>query len=96
MNAGAAAECTILGRNYRNREQTHRIAIHTPPGLSVEPALLEGKRASDGVMQHTVKLRANPSATKGLHLVALDITRDDMRHGELFDMVAWVGASPAA
>jgi len=96
VNAGAAAELTVFVRNYRTGEQTHRIAIHTPPGLSAEPALLEGKRTGEGVTQHTMKLHADGTAKPGLHLVALDITRDGMRHGELFDFIAWVGLAPPA
>jgi len=94
VKPGAATEFTVLVRNYRNREQTHRIALHTPPGLTCEPAVFEGRRAGEGVTPHKVTLRADANAKPGLHLVALDITRDGMRHGELFDFIAWVGDEP--
>jgi glyoxylase-like metal-dependent hydrolase (beta-lactamase superfamily II) len=94
VKPGSTAEFTIFVRNYRNREQTHRISIHPPAGLAVEPAMLEGRRSSEGMTRHVVKLRAEPSARAGLHLVALDITRDGTRHGELFDFIAWVGEQP--
>ena len=68
--------------------------LHTPPGLTAEPAVLEGQRSGEGVTRHTVKLRADANATLGLHLIAFDITRDGMRHGELFDVIAWVGDPP--
>jgi hypothetical protein len=81
-------------RNYRNREQTHRIALHTPAGFTTEPAILEGKRVGEGVTSHQVKIRAAANAQAGLHLLAFDITRDGVRHGELFDCIVWVGDPP--
>ena len=94
LNGGSTAKLMLLVRNYRSREQTHRIAVRTPPGLIAEPALLEGRRTGEGVTQHAITLRAERLAKPGLHLVALDITRDGVRHGELFDFITWVGALP--
>jgi glyoxylase-like metal-dependent hydrolase (beta-lactamase superfamily II) len=96
VKPGAATDFSILVRNYCNREQTHRIALHTPPGLTCEPAVLDGRRGSEGATPHLVTLRADANARPGLHLVALDITRDGVRHGELFDFIAWVGDEPPA
>jgi glyoxylase-like metal-dependent hydrolase (beta-lactamase superfamily II) len=94
VKPGGVSGFTVIVRNYRNREQTHRIAIHTPPGLVAEPAVIEGRRVGEGITKHDVKLRAEPSAKSGLHLVTLDITRDNVRHGELSDLIAWVGDPP--
>jgi hypothetical protein len=95
VKPGASTDFTVLVRNYRNREQSHRIALHAPPGLTCEPAILEGRRAGEGITPHQVTLRAAANAAPGLHLVALDITRDGVRHGEMFDFIAWVGDEPA-
>ena len=94
VKPGAVTEFTVLVRNYRNRLQTHRIALHTPPGLTCEPAVLEGHRTGEGVTPHNVVIRAATDARSGLHLVALDVSRDSVRHGELFDFIAWVGDEP--
>lgn len=94
VQAGEAAEFTVLVRNYRNREQTHRIALHVPAGFTAEPAVLEGRRAGEGITSHQVKIRAAANAEAGLHLIAFDITRDGVRHGELFDCIVWVGDPP--
>lgn len=91
---GGSAEVVIHVRNYRDREQTHRIEVHTPEGLTAEPRVLEGKQAGAGITRHVVKITAQPKAPAGLNLVALDITRDGVRHGELFDFIAWVGDPP--
>ena len=61
---------------------------------TAEPAALEGHRSGDGVTRHQMKLCAAPNARPGLHLVALDTTRDGVRHGELFDLITWVGDPP--
>ena len=91
---GAASEFTVTVRNYTSREQTHRIALHAPPGLRADPAVLEGRRTGAGFTRHIVKLHAAAHAAPGLSLVGLDITRDGVRHGELFDVIAWIGDPP--
>ena len=37
--------------------------------------------------EFTVRVTAAPDAKPGIHLLALDITRDGQRHGELFDAI---------
>lgn len=91
---GATAEFAVLVRNYHDGSQTHRIELHLPPGLAAEPAVLEGRQSSEGVAQYVVKLHATADIATGLHLVAMDITRDGVRHGELFDCIVWVGEPP--
>ena len=53
--------------------------------------MLEGVIRDEGTLGHTVKVRAANDARPGTHLIALDITRDGVRHGELFDAVIGVG-----
>ncbi|HYG75468.1 MAG TPA: hypothetical protein VEK08_10740, partial [Planctomycetota bacterium] len=38
-----------------------------------------------------IKLKATADAKRGLQLVALEITRDGQRHGQLFDFIVHVG-----
>ena len=91
LKPGAAAEFRVIVRNFRPGEQTHRIVLKTPPGLVCEPAVLEGVIRDEGTLGHTVKVRAANDARPGTHLIAFDITRDGVRHGELFDAVIGVG-----
>jgi glyoxylase-like metal-dependent hydrolase (beta-lactamase superfamily II) len=91
LQPGQAVEVTLHVRNFRSRAQDHRIEIHTPPGLRVEPQLLEGRVPSHSTRAFPVRLKADSAATPGVHIVGLDITLDGHRYGELFDLVAGVG-----
>jgi hypothetical protein len=95
VKAGATAEVNLRVRNFREREQSHRVAIACPPGLSAEPVVVEGKVPGESTASFPVKLRAAADAKPGLHLVGLDVTRDGVRHGQLFDFLVWVGEEPA-
>jgi hypothetical protein len=95
VKPGATAEVTLRVRNFRDREQTHRVNIVCPPGLAADPATIEGKTPADTTASFPLKIQAAATAKPGLHLVALDITRDNTRHGQLFDFLVWVGDEPA-
>ncbi len=41
VKAGQTADVTLHVRNFLSRSQKHRIEVETPPGVTVEPALLE-------------------------------------------------------
>jgi glyoxylase-like metal-dependent hydrolase (beta-lactamase superfamily II) len=88
---GQATEVLVHVRNFRNREQTHRIEVHTPPGLSAEPAVLEGKLPGESRQAFTIRLKAGTGVPTGVHLVAFDVTLDGHRLGEWFDLIANVG-----
>ena len=94
VQTGAETTFQVLIRNFRERPQRHRIQIRLPPGLRAQPALLEGEVASEGIQAFPVKLQADAEARPGLHLATFDITRDGVRHGELFDFITWVGNEP--
>ncbi len=70
-----------------NGEQKHRIEIHTPPGISAEPAVLEGILSPNSRAAFPVRLRAAPDASPGVWIIGLDVTLDDHRYGERFDCV---------
>jgi hypothetical protein len=94
VKPGATAEAIVGVRNFREGEQTHRIELHAPPGITVEPRMIEGTVGGESVRAYAVKVSADANAKPGLHLVAFDITRDGVRHGELFDFIVWVGDQP--
>jgi len=91
VQPGGTAEVMVKIRNFRAREQSHRVVLCTPPGLSVEPAVIEGKLAGESSGVATVKISAAADAKPGLQLIAFDITRDGVRHGQLFDAIVHVG-----
>ena len=87
VRAGESVELTLHVRNFHARPQTHRIEIHTPPGLTAEPRVLEGQLAGEVRDKFTFRLTAVPDAKPGVQLIAFDITRDGVRQGELFDAI---------
>jgi hypothetical protein len=90
VSRGAAAEVILHLRNFSAREQTHRIEIHAPPGLIVEPGTLGCKLAGETRRAFSVRIQANAEAKPGVYLVAFDITLDGHRYGEWFDCIVEV------
>lgn len=91
VKAGGETSFAVLVRNFLARPQSHRIALRLPPGLSAEPAVLEGQVGPEQTAVYQVKLRAAAGTADGLRIVAFDITRDGVCAGELFDFIAHVG-----
>ena len=90
VKRGQAADALVRVRNFRDREQKHRIEIHAPPGLAAEPAVLEGKVAAGAQEAFPIRLKAADGAATGVRIVAFDITLDGHRYGEWFDFVVQV------
>jgi len=100
VRPGENAEVTLHLRNFRRGKQTHRIEIHTPPGIVAEPAVLQGQLPGESDLAFPLHLRVASNAANGIQLVALDVTLDGRRYGEWFDLVVEVipnnkqGATP--
>lgn len=90
LKPGEAISIQLHVRNFNSRPQTHRIEVHTPPGLVAETPLLQGKLAKSSRVAFPVRLRAAPNVAAGVHLVAFDVTLDDWRFGERFDCIVEV------
>ncbi len=91
LKAGETVELHVLIRNFRDRPQKHHIELHTPAGLKVEPAVLEGTLPGDITLPFAMKLTADKGLADGIRMVAFDVTIDGQRFGELFDFMAVVG-----
>ena len=90
LNRGASEDVELVVRNFRDREQRHRIVICTPPGIAADPPVLEGVLMKDSRQSFPVRLHASPDAKAGVHIVAFDITLDGQRYGQWFDVVVAV------
>jgi glyoxylase-like metal-dependent hydrolase (beta-lactamase superfamily II) len=90
LSPAADTELTVHVRNFRPNPQIHRIAIHTPPGIVAEPAVLEGQLNGESRRAFPVRLSAAAGASPGVNLVALDVTLDGRRYGEWFDLIVRV------
>lgn len=81
-------EMMITVRNFRNKPQRHRIKLRLPPGITAEPAVLEGSVDAKSRKGFEVVLTADPSrVSAGVQMIPFDITLDGKRHGELFDFL---------
>lgn len=84
---GTDAELTVYVRNFRPITQAHRIVIRTPPGIVIEPSVLEGELAGQSRQAFSVRVTATAEAATGVNLVTFDVTLDQQRYGEWFDCV---------
>ena len=94
VKPGGTTECRILVRNYDKRPMKYRVALRAINGVTFEPAVLEGTVAAESTASLPVKIQVAAGSPEGLRIVALDITRDSIRHGELFDFLVHVGELP--
>lgn len=90
VRRGESVELKLHVRNFLTRAQTHRIEIHTPPGLIAEPPVLTSTLAGTSRGAYPIRIRATAAAKTGVNLVAFDVTRDGERLGEWFDCVLQV------
>jgi len=97
------AEVAMHVRNFRPRVQSHRIEIHTPPGLLAEPSILTGALPAGANQAFSIHLRCGKEAKPGVNIVALDVTLDGppprlasgdagagQRYGQWFDFIVEV------
>ncbi len=79
----------VTVRNFRSREQKHRIVLETPPGITAEPQVLEGILAAESrqTFPVTLKLKNREKRPAGVQIVPFDITLDERRYGQLFDFM---------
>ncbi len=81
-------QVAITVRNFRDAPQRHRIELKLPPGVTAEPAVLEGTIDRKSRQSFPVKLTVNRGAVPpGVQIVSFDITLDGKRYGELFDFL---------
>lgn len=81
-------EVSITVRNFRDTLQQHRIALQLPPGITADPALLEGSVPAKSRQSFKIKLTANHAqVSAGVQMVPMDITLDGRHYGQLFDFI---------
>ncbi len=90
LRPGHSQALKVYVRNFRSHQQTHRIDFHAPPGITIEPASLNGQLARASRAAFPIRLTAASSIQPGVHIVALDVTLDGKRYGELFDFVVGI------
>ncbi len=87
LSRGGTAELTLHVRNFLKRPQQYRIALAGPKGIAAEPAAVEVSVPAESLVPVKVQLRADEKLPAGVRHVALDVTRDGRRYGQLFDFI---------
>ena len=90
FKAGQTVEVTLHVRNFLSRPRKHRIEVHAPRGVNVEPSLLEGSVGPESSGRFPLKTNVTSETKPGVYVVALDVTVDAKRYGEWFDMIVCV------
>jgi glyoxylase-like metal-dependent hydrolase (beta-lactamase superfamily II) len=88
FSQGDERQVTITVRNFRETPQQHRVKLKLPPGVTAEPAVLEGTVDRRSRQRYQVKLTIDRAAiSQGVQIVPFDITLDGKQYGELFDFL---------
>jgi hypothetical protein len=88
---------TITVRNFRDMPQRHRIELQLPPGISAEPAILEGNVDAKSRKAFKVILTADRDMVPaGVQMIPFDITLDGKHYGQLFDFLVQAKSAGAS
>lgn len=86
-----AAEARLMMRNFDAVPISMKVEIVVPEGFKAEPAMISTMVAGESTTSIPIQISCTKETVKGLHLAALDITRNGKRAGQLFDFILWVG-----
>jgi hypothetical protein len=88
LTAPDAQTVTVTVRNFRSVPQKHHVELKLPPGVSADPAVLDGFVKPEGERSYEVRLSAGgEQVPEGVQIVPFDITLDGIRYGEMFDFL---------
>jgi glyoxylase-like metal-dependent hydrolase (beta-lactamase superfamily II) len=90
LRPGESVEVTLHVRNFRKATQTHRIEVHAPPGILVEPSRLTGELAPESRGTFPIRVATSGEIGQSIHIVGLDVTLDGHRYGQRFDFLIGV------
>jgi hypothetical protein len=91
VKPGAAAEGAIVVKNFLDVPTVYELKLVCPPGLRVDPSVATLRVEAGAARRLPVRVSAAQDAAAGLALVAIDITQDGVRRGQLFDVIVNVG-----
>ena len=96
VSPGTSVELVMHVRNFEPREQPYRIEMHAPPGLTIEPKIVELQMKPEAREQVKIRVHGASDAKPGVQIVAFDVTRNGVRYGERFDAIVEIGAAKAS
>jgi glyoxylase-like metal-dependent hydrolase (beta-lactamase superfamily II) len=87
VRAGQQADVTLHVRNFLPQSQSHRIQACAVQGINIQPAVLEGSVQPQSAGHFQLRLSTTPDLKPGVYIVAFDVTLNDKRYGQWFDMI---------
>lgn len=90
VKPGGESKCELVLRNFADREEKYRVELHTPPGLTTTPDVVEAAIPAGATRRFAVTLKAAAGVGEGVQIVPLDVMRGGKRYGEWFDFIAVV------
>jgi glyoxylase-like metal-dependent hydrolase (beta-lactamase superfamily II) len=87
VKAGGTAEATVIVKNFLDVPTVYEVKLACPPGIRLDPSVATLRVEAGGSRSLPVRVSAAGDAAAGLALVAIDITHDAVRRGQLFDVI---------
>lgn len=85
LKQGESQEIQLHLRNFLSREQKEVLEFHAPEGIVVEPKNFSETLPSECRKAFPIRVTARDSATAGVHIIPINVTRNGQRYGERFD-----------
>ena len=85
-------EATIVVKNFLDVPTVYEIKLVCPPGIRIDPSVATLRVEAGGFRRLPVKVSAANDAVQGLALVAIDVSQDGVRRGQLFDVIVNCGS----
>jgi uncharacterized membrane protein len=92
VKPGDSADAAVVVRNFLDVPTVYEIKLVCPPGIRIDPSVATLRVEAGGFRRLPVKVSAANDAVQGLALVAIDITQDAVRRGQVFDVIVNVGS----
>ena len=93
VKPGDATDATIIVRNFLDVPTVYEIKLVCPTGIRFDPSVATLRVEAGAARRLPVRVTAAKDAVQGLALVAIDITQDGVRRGQLFDVIVNVTPS---
>ena len=87
VKAGGTAEAAVIVKNFLDVPTVYEVKLVCPPGIRLDPSVATLRVEAGGSRSLPVRVSAAGHAAAGLALVAIDITHDTVRRGQLFDVI---------
>lgn len=87
IEAGNKMDLKLYIRNFLPEKQQYKLRFNSLPSIVVEPSSLVCAVAGGSKQCLPLSIRVRPDTQAGVYIVAVDITIDNRRYGELFDFI---------